>query len=327
MTVVRRKLLPIGVDIGATRIRMVLLERNAAGKTQLCAAVVREVPAGAVSPVAIAEPDFVAAILDDLRRELGCRQRRCIVALPSSVGIIRVLRFPAMSWSERRRCAHFEAERFAGWDTAEVASAVRIRTVDRRNSMVAVGIARRDALTARVECARRAGMRVVAIDQDALALRRGFPQAEVVLDVGHLQATLHAFSPQGPASERIAGGGLAVTRAIAADLSIDLEMAEQRKRLFGTAGAGEGARVAFATAVAHAVEKLRERQPVKCIALTGNGARLTGLSEAIESGAQAAVELPVSDLLRGGAYPDDVVRAAGPDWTLAAGLAAWSATA
>ena len=170
-------------------------------------------------------------------------------------------------------------------------------------------------------------MRVVAIDQEALALRRGFPEVEVVLDVGHLRATLHAFTPQGPASEPIPWGGLAVTRAIAADLSIDLEMAEQRKRLFGTAGAGEGARAAFTTAVADAVEKLRERQPVTCIALTGNGARLAGLSEAIESGAQAAAGLTVSDLLRGGAYPDDVVRAAGPDWTLAAGLAAWSATA
>jgi hypothetical protein len=37
------------------------------------------------------------------------------------------------------------------------------------------------------------------------------------------------------------------------------------------------------------------------------------------------VDVPVSDVLRDGAYPDDVIAAAAADWTLAASLSAWAA--
>jgi hypothetical protein len=57
--------------------------------------------------------------------------------------------------------------------------------------------------------------------------------------------------------------------------------------------------------------------------MTGNGARLSGLAAELEAACGALVEMPVSDLLRDGAYPDDVVRAAAPDWALAAALAIW----
>ncbi|HKE36289.1 MAG TPA: hypothetical protein VKB39_02600, partial [Candidatus Baltobacteraceae bacterium] len=59
------------------------------------------------------------------------------------------------------------------------------------------------------------------------------------------------------------------------------------------------------------------------LAMTGNGARLPGLAEALEATTGAMVDVPVSDLLRVPAYPDDVARSAAPDWTLAASLAAW----
>ena len=62
--------------------------------------------------------------------------------------------------------------------------------------------------------------------------------------------------------------------------------------------------------------------PVRRIAMTGNGARCAD-SPRTRGGDAGAGRVPVSDLLRGGAYPEDVVRAAAPDWAMAAALAAW----
>ena len=45
----------------------------------------------------------------------------------------------------------------------------------------------------------------------------------------------------------------------------------------------------------------------------------------VDAATQALVELPVSDLLQDGPYPEDVVRAAAPDWAMAAALASWGA--
>ncbi|HTA38341.1 MAG TPA: hypothetical protein VK760_04670, partial [Candidatus Acidoferrales bacterium] len=71
---------------------------------------------------------------------------------------------------------------------------------------------------------------------------------------------------------------------------------------------------------------MRQSMPVRRVAMTGNGARLCGFAAELESATQAIVEVPVSELLQGGPYPDDVVRAAAPDWALAAALASWGAS-
>jgi Tfp pilus assembly PilM family ATPase len=273
----------------------------------------------------VPELELIAAIIEDLRREIDGTERRCVVSLAASVAALRLVRFPKMSASERRRAARFEADRFAGWDAKNVASIVRVHPVDKTDNVHAVGIAREDALRARIACVSRAGLRPVGVDHDACVMRRAFPFSDAVLDVGHRQATLHAFAAAGPISLRIACGGADVTRAIGADLAIDATAAEKRKRILGTAGAGEAARESFVALVSAAVHKARERVPVRRLALTGNGARLPGLAAGIEAATGAIAEMPVSDVLRAGAYPDDVIRAAAPDWTLAACLASWYA--
>lgn len=320
----RSAVLPLGIDIGTTRVRIAAVQRSHTGEMRLVAAGARDLPSDAVAGHAIAEPELVAAAIDDLRRELGVAQRRCIIALPASGAMVRLIRLPAMGWNERRRCARIEAERFAPWDCTQIASTVRVRIADRANGVHAVGIAREDALAARAGCVRRAGLRAVVVDLEACALRRGFGFADAVLDVGLERSTLHAFTPAGPISRSVDAGGASVTRAIASDLSIAETLAEKRKRILGTAGAGERARDALGERVAEIVAQLRGRHAIRRIAVTGNGARLAGLNECIETRAGLLVDNAVSDLLRGGAYPDDVVRAAAPDWTLASCLAAWS---
>jgi len=321
----RTRILPIGVDLGTTRVRLVAAETDRAGRTKIAAAVARDLPDGALVENAIVEPDLVATVLEEAFRELGFRQRRCAMSLPCSAAAIRLMRLPGMGWTERKRCARFEAERFSPWDASEIPSIVRVRALDARARVHAIGIARTDAVAARTVCAKKAGLRLASIDHDACALARAFPYADAVLDVGYLQTTLHAVTPSAVLSEPIPLGGSHVTRAIAIDLAIDGDAAEKRKRILGTAGAGDGAVQDLAAQVGVHVGRLRNLTPIRRVALTGNGARLPGLAEAIAAAAGVVAELQVSDVLRDGAYPNDVVRSAAPDWTLAAALATGSA--
>ncbi|HZY98273.1 MAG TPA: pilus assembly protein PilM [Candidatus Baltobacteraceae bacterium] len=311
---VKVRSLPLGVDIGKTRIRVAAAVRAASGKPVLVGVATSELPDDA---------ECASAVLEDLRRELGTRERRCVLSLPASNGVLKVVRFPKMSDSERRHAARFESERIAPWDSKEIATVVRAHWVNVREGLVAIGVAREDALRPRVACARRAGLSVSGVDHDACAMLRAFPFADAVLDVGYEASSLHVFSASGLFSITIPVGGSEVTAGICRDLGIDSSAAERRKRILGTAGAGEAARDAFVGRAAAAIAEVRERNPIRRIAMTGNGARLPGLPEAMEAASGAMVDVPVSDLLRVPAYPDDVARSAAPDWTLAASLAAW----
>jgi Tfp pilus assembly PilM family ATPase len=315
--------LPLGVDLGAARLRVAYAERDRAGSPHVVAVAARDVETSLDTE---ADIDVLAAILEELAREIGAGVRRAVIALAPAESAIRYVRFPKMRWAERRRAAAFEAERFAGWDVKSVRTVVRIHAVNRGERLHAVGAVREAALSARLRVLKRAGLRPAGADHCAFALRRAFPYADAVLDVGFRRSVLYGFGADGPLAATLPGGGEYITGAIGAALSIERHVAERRKRILGTAGAGEEARGELATQAAAAVGKLRASIPVRRIAMTGNGARLCGLASDVESATQALVEVPVSDLLQGGPYPEDVVRAAAPDWAMAAALASWGAT-
>jgi Tfp pilus assembly PilM family ATPase len=310
-------LTPLGIDIGTTRIRVAMAKRGRGGQFGLTAVASKEISAAA-------EPDVIASVLLELIAQLRPPSRACVLSLSPPAGLVRVMRLASMRPSQRRRAARAAAESFAPWNPQEVASVVRLHEMDAAEGLVAVGIARQDVLAARIAGARKAGLRVAGVDHDACALRRAYPLADGVLDVGHRRSTLHAFLPSGPMSALVPAGGADVTRAIAEDLRIDDAAAEKRKRIFGTAGAGESAKAKLVDAIRLELERMPERRMLKRLALVGNGSRLAGLGHALESATQITVEVPASDLLRNGGYPEDVARAAAPDWTLAASLATWA---
>jgi Tfp pilus assembly PilM family ATPase len=320
---VRVRPLPLGVDLGTSRVRVAYAERDRGGEAHVVAVAARDAETSLETD---ADIDAVAAIVDQLARETGAPVRRAVIAVPPSEAAIRVVRFPKMRWGERRRAAAFEAERFAGWDVKSVQTLVRIHTIDRNERLHAVGAVRAAALAARLRVLKRAGLRAAGADYCAFALRRAFPHADAVLDVGYRRSMLYGFGSDGPLAAALPGGGEFVTGAIGAALALERHVAERRKRILGTAGAGEEARSELASQAAAAIAKMRQSMPVRRVAMTGNGARLCGFAAELESATQAIVEVPVSELLQGGPYPDDVVRAAAPDWALAAALASWGAS-
>jgi Tfp pilus assembly PilM family ATPase len=317
-----KRTLPLGVDIGAARIRIARLEDNRHGDIRLTSVATRDLPES--HDEALTLPALLGALIDEMREELGTRERRCIFALPLASAALRVLPMPKMGWSERRRAARFESQRIAGWDTGREESIVRVHPAG-IDGMYAGGVARAEVVRDRVRALRRSGLRPVAADHAGCAALRAFPDADAVLDIGFAQIALHVRFGAVAATYISSMGGQAVTLAIARQLSIDAAIAERRKRILGTAGAGEQALHELVRDVERLVSRARERSSVQSVAVIGNGARLPGLLAQIEEATGVVCEVPVSELLRGGAYPDDIARSAAPDWTLAAALAAWGA--
>jgi type IV pilus assembly protein PilM len=318
------KLLPLGIDVGSTRARIACGESNRESAVRIRAVVARDVPDEAVSPSRIEQPELVAAVIEEMIAEIGTRERRCVLAVGAPACVLRTVRLPKMSWPERLRASRFEAQRFAGWDLDEEASVVRTHPIDRAAGTFAIGVARPLDIDSRVSAVRSAGLRAVAIDHDAFAMRRVFPDCDAIVDIGSERSSVHFFGASGPISLGAQTGGAAVTRGIAAELSIDMPTAERRKRILGCAGAGQTASEELVAAIAALVDRARSRTTVERIVVTGNGARLPNFARDLEEATSAVAEMPVPEVLHTGTYPDDVVRAAAPDWALAASLALWS---
>ncbi len=313
-------LLPLGVDLGTTRIRVALTEHLPVKGLRLRAVVSREL--GDVDQAHGGEEELVASVVEDLVGELDVKQRACVTAIGAPHARLEALRFPRMTSFERRNAARFEMR-----DEAKQSHRARIRVhlVDRASQLFAVGAVDEAALKYRLSVLRKAGLRVVGVDHDACSLGRLLPNFDGIVDVGYQHMRLHLFSERVPATRYVESAGSDVTQAIAGELAIDARSAERRKRILGVAGAGEAALDALVRALCALVEQVRGRGGhISRLGLLGNGARLPGFAEAIAQRLHSSIELPIAELLRTADVSSEVLQTASPDWTLAAALSTWS---
>ncbi|MBV8639367.1 MAG: pilus assembly protein PilM [Candidatus Eremiobacteraeota bacterium] len=313
--------LPLGVDLGASRVRIALAEAASPDDVRLKAVSARDITDDVRD-----DRGLIGALIEEIIAELGVRTRNCVAALGAPDAVLRVIHFPKMSWQERLRAARYEAQRFAPPD-ADGMSLVRVHRSGDRENTFAIGVTRQSKIGDRVALLKQARLRVIAIDHDALALRRAIPFADAILDIGSVRSTLHQYTAAAPFSHAISIGGADVTKGIARELSIDWASAERRKRILGSAGAGVSVRAALTSEFATVIERARARAPITRIVLVGNGARLPSLVADIEQATGATTELLIPPLLQTDAYPEDVIRSAAPDWMLCAALTTWGLAA
>jgi Tfp pilus assembly PilM family ATPase len=311
----KTRTLPLGIDVGSTRVRVVEAVATPAGP-RISAVAVRDITASA------SDPEYVGALIEDAVAEIGTRERRCVCAIGEPDALLRPLQLPKMTSIERERAARFEAQRFVEYPVEE--AIVRVHPVRPGAGLWALGIARSSAVLTRSAAIRAARLKPVAMDHEACALVRMLPGFDAIVDVGYQRTSIHIMTAQTPVTLQAYNGGADITRGIERELSLDAQTAEKRKRILGTAGAGERARASLTSDISALLHNARATHPVSRVALVGNAARLAGLVSDLEAASGAICELPVSEALRSSAYPEDVIRSSAPDWTLAAGLALWS---
>ncbi len=315
----KARVLPLGVDIGATRIRVAASQRSTDG-VALRGVAVRDVYDGHERED-LAD-DHLSGLLADAVDELGVRERRVVAGVGLPDAFLRSVDFPKMTAVERRRAAQFEAQRLVPLEPDQII----VRVADGEAPTV-LGVARRESIARRAAIIRKAGLIPIAIDNEALALRRVLTECDAIVDIGCDRTIVHVFGEHLPLSQLVHAGGRSVTDGIAHDLAIDTLSAERRKKILGVAGAGENARAELVGEIVASLAVARERRSAPGrIALVGNGARLAGLASEISANLGAQVECGIAAFLRAGTYPDDVIRAAAPDWTLACGLSLWESS-
>jgi Tfp pilus assembly PilM family ATPase len=315
----RRRTLPLGIDLGSTRIRVASLELD--GKT----AVLQHVATASTS-TAGANATRLGEIIRDMLRLADIRETRAVCALGEPHALLREVRFPPMTRGERNAAAKFEAARFLQYPVSQA----RVQTIPTSDVLgrCVIGVASNISLRHCAAVLRAARLRVLAVDHEACAYRRVFPSSHAILDVGHEAARLHVYGKVVPLSIALPGGSKAFSDAIAQTLGIDSASAELRKCSVGLGGAGEAPLAAFAKAVGKALAQIRGQgcSEVAEIVMVGNGARLSGLAARLERDTGCRVSPASALYIDRQAYPVDIVRSRATDWALSVGIALWSQT-
>lgn len=261
-----------------------------------------------VSPRRVAAGQFrvhprvdAAAPLDEhLRRFLGMHHlptEQVAVALPASRVSTRRLEFP---FSDARRLAQaipFEIEAETPFELEDILVDWNVLAADRQHGVVAASLTRRQHVADALESWRDAGIEPHVLEVEGLVLANLAPVFDLkgthlIADIGHEKTTFCAVIDGHPALARsVPVAGRAMTEALASELGLSLEDAEQQKcegQALGRAGGGSSpgieaildrlAREAIRTL--EAAEARHGEGPVAreaVITLVGGSARLDGI--------------------------------------------------
>jgi len=307
----REQRFPLGIDLGANGIRIceisgprphvrnILTSRRAAGS---------------------GEAEAITA-LRALLAEMRTRERRCVMVLDDRDALVRELALPPMSHAERMRAAKIEAERLF---PAHPGFVLTVTTARERVSIV--GATAKESIERLIRITRAVKLRLVGIDHAGYALRRAYPAPDAILDIGLNCTRFYAYGSGVPFMLLLETGGAHFTRAVAESFAIDFESAEGRKRMHGAEPAGGRELAAIAQFLGRAMRSARQAgiPDIERILLTGNGARGAQLLKRLTRDTGCIVESAERIGNCALPFPEDVVRAAAPEWGLACGAALWS---
>ena len=305
----------VGLDIGTTAVRAVELVVSqsppglrAFGEVPL--------PVGSVFHGEIREAGQVSAALSSLWRQAGFRTRRVVVGLANEKVALRQIELPLMDYDDLRASLTWQIAGSLPFRPGEaVLDAIVLGgfhdpdgTAMMRVLVVGAG---RDMIDEVVSSSRGARLQPTAIDLTPFALARSlvpaaaaggaFAGTDAILDIGAAVTNVVVRDRAAPRFARILSlGGEDFTEALATDLGLDHEAAEQLKL---RVSAGEIDQEAMRTLSAftdtfatEVVDTLRyydsqpESPPVDRLILAGGGSRLPLVEERLRTRLPITIE-------------------------------------
>lgn len=306
----------VGLDIGSFAVRAAEVSIDAGVPTLHRFAQIT-LPARAVEQGEIIDPTAVSDAIKALWAKGGFKSRRVVVGLSTPDVKVRQAEVPAFGPDEVRSALRYETQDVMPF--AEEGSVVDFLVQERFDSdgremlrvlVVAAPLGRIDQSVSAVMAA---GLVVEAVDLMPFALVRSLASAgpdsggEIIVSVGAGLTSVVVHAGGVPLMVRTtAGGGGAITEALAEQLSVPYEQAEAIKRT-GATQVGDGGQVAalvdskldalvgdIAGSIDYFVAQAAEA-PVSRIMLTGAGSLVPGLRERISAQARLPV-LPADAL-------------------------------
>jgi type IV pilus assembly protein PilM len=309
----------VGLDLGTYAVRAVELAVGEAQPTLLRFAQVT-LPPGAIRDGEVVDPAAVSAAVRRLWSDGGFKTKRVVVGVANQRVIVRQAELPQMSDADLRSALRFEAQELipipvedAILDSQILEEMVSPEGEPRMRILLAA--AQRDMVRSQLAAIQGAGLNAVAVDVIPFALVRalfdratqsftGDGSAEAIVCIGGGVTNVVVHEQGVPRFVRVLlVGGDDITDAIAHDLGVDTDAAEDLKRR-ADIGSGD-ASVARAGQVVSdrltpLVEEIRgsldyylaqsQSSPIGRVLVTGGGSRLPGLMERLQSQLGGRVE-------------------------------------
>ncbi len=292
----KERTLPLGIDLGASRVRVAAVSRDATGRTRLLAA-------------------GGADIVDDPREALRLAlagipkfEQRGIATIRTCDARLRSIRFPNMRMAELRRAARFEGVSMFGESVDEQSITVRSVSIG-PETLIAAAPAQK--VRATIDILTSCGIRVVTVDHEACVFARASQLP--LLDIGLERSTLIALANGMPMVRSIPIGGAFFTDALAREFGTSRQIAEMRKRTIGLGGAANDALDVYVRTVGAQLEALQIGGARKLF-VCGNGARLSSLREKIADALGLCVTAVDLRSLIESDLPSEVEHAGAFDW-------------
>ncbi len=186
----------IGLDIGSRKIKLARVRKKGSGLELMCFAS-RETPRGVIEAGAIMDPYVLGEAIAELVNKLGLKNRPVISAVAGPQVYTRVIAMPRLTMKELRQAVKYEAAAFLPVSVDQAAMDIYpLREYqDQEGSKIELlYVAVRQSQVERLKTScRLAGLKLQSIELEPLALNRLFPTPPEVEYMAFLN--LGAFRP------------------------------------------------------------------------------------------------------------------------------------
>ncbi len=333
-----------GLDIGATTIKLVSLDKQNNGYLLKSAFTIPAPPRGIMSESPLDQEEMAKTIQKALE-EAEIEEKSVNVALAENQVYTRVLEMPLLSERELASAIYWEAERNIPVPLSSVTLAWSILKKPEKSSvnekMQVLMVGAPTVLIAKYQkILGMANLTINAMETEILSTIRSLVSGEsfpstMIISIGAITTSI-AIVKAGVMifSYTMAVGGVAINRAIATDLALTPEQAEEYKKAYGINDQTLGGKIGKATepilssvltevkkAIAFYNQKYGGIDSIKQILLSGGTAKLPGIDLyfAQNSGIETAIANPWK-VLSPQSVPKEVLDNAS-DYAISVGLA------
>ncbi len=333
-----------GLDIGATSLKLVWLDKQRAGFL-LKAALISPIPSKGMLSESPLDEEEMAQALRKAADTAGVNTKKVNIALPENQVYTKVLEMPILSDREVASAIYWEAEQYIPVPLTNIKLVWNVLKrpekpgPEEKMQVLMVG-APSMLINKYQKIISMAGLEINSMETEilatlrALVLDENFPTS-LVVNIGAI-STSFAIVRKGIMvfTYSMSVGGAAINRAIATDFNLSPQQAEEYKRVYGVSGKNLGGQIGKSTepilnailteikkSIAYYGQKYKDDNAIRQIILSGGTAKLPGIEIffASNSGIETAIANPWK-ILSSQQIPREILQNSS-DYPIAVGLA------
>lgn len=338
----------LGIDIGASSIKMVELEAMADRVPRLVTYGRAEAAANFAKTDSEQDVVRISNTVKEIAKRAGMTSKKVVSALPSFTVFSSVISLPALAPKELAEAIKLEARKFVplpveemilDWKLLSEPVSVQPKKEESKNIRVLLTAAPQNVVKKYLDIFKRSNLELLSLETEAFSLERslvgGGDEVVMIVDMGAITTDICVIERSIPILSRsIDVGGYTITKAIMQSLNIDVKRAEQFKRDIGLSvsqGSSTGILKTIESTLSPIVNEIKytfnlfqSQSPkgIEKIILTGGSSYLPRLPQYLENIFQ--IKVYIGDPWSRVSYPVDIkpiLDEIGPQFAGAIGLA------